>query len=218
MKSSPLQFLILFGKTGCGKSEILRHISAKGGQVLDLEKLASHNGSAFGNLGKGIQPPQEVFEEEIRKKLDTFTSAAPVWVEYESSYLGKLQIPDFLLSEMERGKMMVIACERQLRIQRIINEYSKHLPDELLAALSKVKKKLSRKKYRTVRKSILEQDFQTAVSILITYYDKIYERGFKQSNLEILGNFSLEGEENQHHAERLLTFYKTLPLKSENPV
>ena len=218
MKSSPLQFLVLFGKTGCGKSEILRYLREKGEQVLELEKLAAHKGSAFGNLGKFIQPPQDVFEEEIKKKLESFQTTRPVWVEYETSYLGKLQIPDELRELMKHGKLVVITCEQQVRIQRIIDEYAKHPTDELLAALLKVKKKLGRKKYRKARESIREQDFQTAASILITYYDKVYENGLKQSNLEILGNLNLEGTASLHHAAQLLTFYKTLSLKSENPV
>jgi tRNA 2-selenouridine synthase len=39
---------ILGGCTGSGKTEILQVLAAKGEQVIDLEKLANHKGSAFG--------------------------------------------------------------------------------------------------------------------------------------------------------------------------
>lgn len=211
MKTAPLHFLILFGKTGCGKSEILRHIQQMGEQVLDLEDLAAHNGSAFGGLGKNQQPAQEDFEQTIREKMSRFNPELPVWVEYESNYLGKLQLTDELVRDMKQGKMIVVDIERQARIQRIIDSYSKHPIDELLAAVSKVKKKLSQKKYRRTRQSIRQQDFQSAVSVLINYYDKIYENGLKNTKYEILGQLFLKGNEPKEQAIQLLNFYNTTP-------
>ena len=209
MKTAPLQFLILFGKTGSGKSEILRHLQQMGEQVLDLEKLAAHNGSAFGGLGKITQPSQDDFEKLITEMLNGFDTKFPVWVEHESSYLGKLQIPDYLLHQMKRGKMIVIEIERQARIRRIIEEYSKFPLDELLAAVSKVKKKLSQKKYRIARRSIRQQDFQSVVSILLSYYDKAYENGLNNSSRERIGKFILSGHNTHKQATQLLNFYKT---------
>src|SRR6478609_9051376 len=42
----PFKIIVLTGYTGSGKSEILRALKAHGEQVLDLEALASHKGSA----------------------------------------------------------------------------------------------------------------------------------------------------------------------------
>ena len=217
LKPNQLQFLILYGKTGCGKSEILRQFQKKGEQVLDLEKLAVHNGSAFGGLGKNAQPAQDVFEEMIREKLIDFDPKLPVWVEYESNYLGKLQIPDYLVQEMSRAKMIVVDLERQQRILRIIARYSQYSVDELLATISKVKKKLSQKKYRRARQSIRQQDFQAAVSVLLNYYDTIYENGLKRSNCEVLGELMLKGNTVDEYANHLLDFYHRNPHKYENP-
>src|SRR5580765_5852696 len=44
----PLPVILLTGFTGSGKSEILRALKDRGEQILDLEKLANHKGSAFG--------------------------------------------------------------------------------------------------------------------------------------------------------------------------
>jgi len=217
MKTAPLQFLILYGKTGCGKSEILRQINKRGEQLLDLEKLAIHNGSAFGGLGKNPQPSQDEFEKKIQEKLSGFNPKLPVWVEYESNYLGKLQIPDYLIQEMSRSKMIVIDLERQQRVLRIIEGYAQYSNKELSAAISKVKKKLSQKKYRRTRQAIRQQDFQSAVSVLLTYYDKVYENGRKNSKCELLGKLILTGKEVDQHANQLLDFYDTNPLKYENP-
>ena len=45
---------ILGGKTGSGKTEILTKLSMHGEQVIDLEKIAAHKGSAFGSLGRNV--------------------------------------------------------------------------------------------------------------------------------------------------------------------
>jgi len=47
---SPFQIVLLTGCTGSGKSEVLWALKEQGEQVLDLEGLANHKGSAFGGL------------------------------------------------------------------------------------------------------------------------------------------------------------------------
>ena len=188
-----------------------------GEQLLDLEQLAVHNGSAFGGLGKIPQPSQDDFEKLIQEKLNSFDAKFPVWVEYESYYLGKLQIPDYLIQQMKQGKMIVIEIERQVRIRRIIEEYSKFSADELLAAVTKVKKKLSQKKYRVARRSIRQKDFQSVVSILLNYYDKAYENGLSDTEYDVLGKLNLAETAARNQAIQLMDFYKTQLHKSENP-
>ena len=153
----------------------------------------------------------------IREKLSGFNPKLPVWIEYESNYLGKLQIPDYLIQEMSRAKMIVIELERQQRVLRTIEGYAQYSTKELLAAISKVKKRLSQKKYRRTQQAIRQQDFQSAVSVLLTYYDKVYENGLKNSKCELLGKLILTGKEVDQHANQLLDFYDTNPLKYENP-
>ena len=47
---------IVAGATGAGKTEVLTQLAEMGEQVLDLEHLANHRGSAFGGLGLPPQP------------------------------------------------------------------------------------------------------------------------------------------------------------------
>ncbi|MBK6499907.1 MAG: hypothetical protein IPG00_17800 [Saprospiraceae bacterium] len=49
-------FHILGGKTGSGKTVILHELNKKGQFFIDFEGLASHKGSAFGNIGMPEQP------------------------------------------------------------------------------------------------------------------------------------------------------------------
>ncbi len=212
-----LDFLVIYGKSGCGKSDILRRLSRIGEQVLDLEYLARHNGSAFGSLTGDEQPAQEEFEQEIWKQLAMFSPGKTVWVEYESGYIGKLQIPRDLADALASAPVVIVRRERDQRIQRLVNEYSIFQKEDLLGAASKIKKKVSHKKYRLLRRSISEGDYHTAASILLTWYDKVYENGRLSLGADVLMDVELNGAGTETDADLLLDGFRKLP-KSRNPM
>ena len=45
------KMIVLGGMTGSSKTHILRYLKSIGQQIIDLEGLANHKGSAFGALG-----------------------------------------------------------------------------------------------------------------------------------------------------------------------
>jgi tRNA 2-selenouridine synthase len=217
MNTGQLQFIILYGKTGSGKSEILNKIREKGGQVLDLEDLAAHHGSSFGGLGQPQQPSQLEFEKSIHLSLEEFNPDFPVWVEYESSYLGSLQIPVFLVHKLNKSKAIIIELDKEERVNRIIASYAKYSEEELLEATAKLKKKLSQKKYRVARKSIRDRDFTKAVSIIMSYYDKVYDHGLESSEMLVIGKLKLTGNNSLEDADQVVNCYNSYLFKSRNP-
>jgi tRNA 2-selenouridine synthase len=62
-------FRVLAGRTGSGKTRVLREVAALGGQVLDLEELAAHRGSLLGSEPGCPQPPQRLFESRLYGRL-----------------------------------------------------------------------------------------------------------------------------------------------------
>ncbi len=62
-------FRVLAGRTGSGKTRVLREVAARGGQVLDLEELAAHRGSLLGSEPGCPQPPQRLFESRLYGRL-----------------------------------------------------------------------------------------------------------------------------------------------------
>ena len=74
---NPLPLITLTGCTGSGKSDVLRELERQGEQVLDLEALAHHKGSAFGGLLQLPQPTTEQFQNDVFEKLLRFTKAYP---------------------------------------------------------------------------------------------------------------------------------------------
>ena len=61
----PANIIVLGGMTGSGKTDILIEIIKQKHQVLNLEGLANHKGSAFGSIGQEDQPTTEQFENNI---------------------------------------------------------------------------------------------------------------------------------------------------------
>ena len=137
--------IVLYGKTGTGKTELLKGIANAGHQAIILQDLARHKGSAFGGLNDAIQPDQKSFEELIIKSFDSLDNKKPVWTEFESAYLGKLQVPAELQHKLMNSDMVLVRRNRSERINRIVREYSVHGKDKLLAGSKKLKKKLSAK-------------------------------------------------------------------------
>ena len=52
----PLPLLLLAGRTGTGKTDLLQALAERGQAVVDLEGLANHRGSSFGGLGMAPSP------------------------------------------------------------------------------------------------------------------------------------------------------------------
>lgn len=67
--SKNYSFKIVGGYTGSGKTYVMKQLKKEGENVVDLEDLAKHKGSAFGNIGMPAQPSQEMFENLLSREL-----------------------------------------------------------------------------------------------------------------------------------------------------
>jgi tRNA 2-selenouridine synthase len=94
--------VVIDGNTGTAKTEILQHLAARGEQVIDLENLAGHRGSLFGALGVQ-QPSQKSLESALAMKIAVFDPSRPVFVEAESSRIGRLTLPRTVWENMRRA-------------------------------------------------------------------------------------------------------------------
>lgn len=122
---SQLQFRVVAGRTGSGKSRLLQALAAEGAQVLDLEALALHRGSVLGALPDRPQPSQKQFESWIWQALRRFQPDRPVYVESESRRIGGLQIPEPLMQEMRaRGSVWMVEMPMSARVQLLLEDYA----------------------------------------------------------------------------------------------
>jgi len=122
-KTPALDFRVICGTTGSGKTRLLDTLEAIGAQVLDLEQLAAHRGSVLGNIPCQPQPSQKAFETSIWDRLRRFDPALPVFVESESKKVGDLRVPAALMDRMRASPCVALHVAREDRVKLLIEDY-----------------------------------------------------------------------------------------------
>ncbi|NTV83535.1 MAG: tRNA 2-selenouridine(34) synthase MnmH, partial [Bacteroidales bacterium] len=172
--------IILGGLTGSGKTELLQFLSEQGEQMIDLEGLAHHKGSAFGSLGQEDQPTNEQFENDLAAKWFLLNPAKPVWVEDESQNIGKIMIPDPLFAKMKSAQVVFIDMPFEERVYRLVQEYGCFKINDLSSLIQKIEKRLGGDASNAAIKTLHAGDIGHAVSIVLKYYDKTYRYGLSK--------------------------------------
>jgi tRNA 2-selenouridine synthase len=124
-----LDFIVIHGPTGSGKSRLLGALRRADAQVLDLEHLAAHRGSVLGNLPDQPQPTQKMFESLLLQQLSSLQAEKPVYVEGESKKIGELQVPDALMERMRASPCIVLDTSIDVRVDLLLDEYRHFLSD-----------------------------------------------------------------------------------------
>lgn len=198
-------FVIIGGMTGSGKTEILKRLELLGEQIIDLEALAHHKGSAFGGIGQKLQPTTEQFENNLLKVWKKQDLNRSIWLEDESKLIGKVQIPDEIFFRMRQNPVIEIKMDKTIRINRLIMEYAKLNPLTLETAVLKISKKLGGLNTKICIEAINKKDFRTAVSLVLNYYDKAYYKGLKSRNINSLYLVKFETDDALLNANTVLT-------------
>src|SRR5437764_11047140 len=124
-----MEFVVVHGPTGSGKSRFLAALGRAGAQVLDLEALAAHRGSVLGGLPGEPQPSQKWFESQLLAALENFDRTHPVFVEGESKKIGELQVPEALMARMRASRCITLETELPTRVTLLLDEYRHFLAD-----------------------------------------------------------------------------------------
>jgi tRNA 2-selenouridine synthase len=194
--STPFHLKILGGYTGSGKTGLLSEIANAGEKVIDLEKLASHRGSAFGDLGQEIQPSQEMFENMLAMELMKNKNHFPdpdrkdfenklyptIWLEDESQRIGQVIIPNELWKQMRLADVVFIDVSFEKRLQSIIKNYGIFNKQQLADAICRIQKKLGTLETKNALQFLEEENIEACFRILLKYYDKLYNKSLKNRN------------------------------------
>jgi tRNA 2-selenouridine synthase len=169
------QFKVLTGFTGSGKSERLEEMEKEGKQVLHLERLANHRGSAFGALGLGEQPSQELFENHLFETLFRFDPKEPIWTEDESRKIGKLVLPLGLFESIRQGEFTFMNVPFEERVRNIMRIYGQFDPELLIAATLKLRKRMGDLENKRAVDFLVQTETENWAIALLMHYDKQYK-------------------------------------------
>lgn len=209
--SRPLQLIILSGETGSGKTDILRALEAQGEQIIDLEGIAHHKGSAFGGLMQPEQPSTAHFENLLHHRLMQLDLEKRIWVEDESLTIGKVYIPDPFWQQMLDAPNVYLRLPRALRVERLVAEYAEASDEELADALERIQKRLGGQHVKAAEEALASRDYRKGAEIALNYYDKAYHYGLEKKNRRMLFELPLEADDPMATAELLRTRLTSLP-------
>ncbi|WP_162944507.1 tRNA 2-selenouridine(34) synthase MnmH [Flavisolibacter nicotianae] len=196
----PYNFKILGGYTGSGKTEVLQELRAMGEKVICLESVASHKGSAFGNINMPPQPTQEMFENLLSHELravsqepgewpvlkdEPETTPNPklqtpnpsIWLEDESQRIGTVNLPNSLWQAMRTSPLYFLEIPFEERLKHITEEYSQCSKEKLADAIERIKKRLGGLETKNALRFLAEENYTECFRILLSYYDKHYLKG-----------------------------------------
>lgn len=134
-----LQFIVLTGPTGSGKTRLLHALAGVDAQTLDLEGIACHRGSILGAVPGCPQPSQRHFETCLYTAIDKLDPAQPVFVEAESRNIGRCSLPTGLFDAMHAGRCVHIRADMAQRVDFLLQDYR-----HLFAAPEQFKQMLNR--------------------------------------------------------------------------
>ena len=183
-KSRTRGILLVGGRTGSGKTQVVRQVA----NHVDLEALANHRGSAFG-ARRTPQPTPVAFENALAVALLKLDANKPVVAEDESRTIGRLAIPRPLFDAMQRASIVLLQVDADERVENIYREYvldAGHPREQLLTALARIERRLGGQRYQQIARTMVAA-FDASASaapdlhrrwircLLHDYYDPMYD-------------------------------------------
>jgi tRNA 2-selenouridine synthase len=184
-----LEYRLVCGLTGSGKSRLLAALADEGAQVLALERIARHRGSLLGDLPDAPQPTQKSFESALLHALSSFDPRGVVYVESESRKIGALQVPDALLTAMRAASCVRVETASPLRVALLKDEYAHFLADAdaLTSRLARLAPLHGKKTIDRWDAMAVTGDHDALIAdLLARHYDPMYTRSIEH-------NFSQHG-------------------------
>lgn len=204
----PFKLNILGGYTGSGKTGILHFLARQGEQVIDMEGLASHRGSAFGGIGLAPQPTVTQFENNLFDQMRKLDIQKPVWLEDESHAIGKVLIPIGLFNQIRGGNVYFLNIPLHERIRHLVDVYSGLNADELALAIRKITKRLGYDRAKQALTALEKKNYHEVAKIILYYYDKSYFNGLKERDASNVIEIKLESVDNEKNAGILINHIK----------
>jgi tRNA 2-selenouridine synthase len=214
----PLKLKIIGGYTGSGKTYIIRHFRRDGLQIVDLEELARHKGSAFGHIGQQNQPTAEQFENNLFEVWQKLDHSQPIWIEDESRNIGGVNIPMQLYHQMQNSPLYFLDIPREERARHLVSEYVDTDSSSLAESIHRITKRLGGLNTNRAIQFLNEKNYFETAMVVLHYYDKSYLKGLHyrhQANIFIINATKVDPAKN---TKTILKLYKQHERNKVNTV
>ena len=205
---SDANILIIGGETGSGKTEILKKIAQLGEQIIDLEAIAHHKGSAFGSLGEEPQPTYEHFENIFSHALSKLDLSKRIWLEDESRNIGRTQIPLAFWEKMKQAPIFRVKIPKKSRIERLVNDYGKFPKEELKNCILKIQQRLGPQHVKRALEELEKGNLREVADISLTYYDKAYNYNHEARSMKNIFQIQCDTADASANAIKIIEFVK----------
>ncbi|MDN3687976.1 tRNA 2-selenouridine(34) synthase MnmH [Cyclobacterium jeungdonense] len=205
---NPPQLRVITGSTGSMKTVLLKKLREMDEQVVDLEALANHPGSSFGNQVSTGQPSTEQFQNDLFADFFSLDPDRPVWLEDESFSIGKVHLVEGLYRNMQLSPHYLVLLSREKRIDVLLSEYGQIPKDKLVQAVQGIAKKLGKNLANQAIECVHNDKLAEAVEIILNYYDRAYSKGIQKKQDLVLGPFHLNVENMEETAGKLINYRK----------
>ena len=182
---TPLPVILIDGQTGTAKTAILHALARSGEQVIDLEGLACHRGSIFGDMPGQDQPGQKAFESLLHVALRALDPERPVYVEAESRNVGRRRVPSRLWHAMSNAPRIKVEASTAERARYLLGAYPDLPADKqrVMTALDGLKQFHAKARIADWRSMAEAGDWLALAEQLITeHYDPAYNRARKRQS------------------------------------
>lgn len=210
-----LRTVLVAGKTGSGKTLVIEALP----EAVDLEALAHHRGSTFGQLPEG-QPSQIDFENAVGIALMRAQDRGEhtLVLEDEGHLIGRCALPEALRQEMTQAPLLVVEESIESRVAVVLEDYVIDLGRRycerwgedgtalhrryLLEGLDRIRKRLGGVAHAELaaqmQAAFTAQDSNNTTllhegwiqHLLVNYYDPMYEYQLGRRDGKIIGRGS----------------------------
>lgn len=205
------ELVLVAGRTGTGKTRVIEALP----RSIDLEGLAHHRGSTFGQLPEP-QPSQIDFENALAIALMKLLAGGDrrVLLEDEGRLIGRICLPDALRARMAEAPLLVVEQSLAERVDAIVEDYVVDLgaryrsahgeagdrlhAEKLQHDLSRIRRRLGGERQQRLA-GLMEDAFAAQwrgegleghrawIEVLLTqYYDPMYEYQLEQRGGRVL--------------------------------
>jgi tRNA 2-selenouridine synthase len=198
-----VQLIIIGGYTGSGKTEILKQFIEIGMQVIDLEGIANHKGSAFGGIGNLSQPNSEQFENNLFHEWNKVDFSKYLFLEDESFSIGSVNLPIALYKKMCNAPLFFLDIQKEERAKFLVNEYANIDKQALADALKRISKRLGDLNTNAALEFLKIENYFEVAMIALKYYDKAYQEVLTHREGKNIFTLKLKKVDHQENATTL---------------